>query len=156
MSEHAIDLAAAPERAWAALGRAADLWGAELERRGEGGRLRIPVTSGVRRGWAGGEVAVEPLAEGSRLSFRVDEGDAHVHTPTLAILTLGAAGALLAAAWPFWPRLLAAAPLGVVLALAAWFLAASRLRSAGPQEFLDMVAAVIGEEKAGEETPLSG
>lgn len=151
MSAHEIDLAASPERAWAALARAADLWGAELERHGEEqgrGRLRLPVTAGARRGWAGGEVGIAPLPEGSRLCFRVDEGEAHVHTPTIAVLVLGAIGALLAMAWPFWPRLLPLAAVGVVLALAAWFLAASRLKSAGPDELLEMVAAVVGEEEA--------
>ena len=149
MSEHAIDLAAAPDRAWAAVSRAAELWGGELERRGEGGRLRLPVRAGLRRGWAGGEVEVAPLPEGSRLGFRVDEGESRVQAPLLVILLLGALGGLLAAAWPFAPRLLAAAPVGVVLALAAWFLVASRLRTSGPEEFLDTVAALIGEENAG-------
>lgn len=147
MSEHTIDLAAGPERALAALARTADLWGAEWERQGAGGRLRIPVHHGVRRGWAGGEVAAEPLPEGARVRFRVDEGDTWVHTPVVAILAMGAAGALLTVAWPFWPRLLSIAPFGAVLALATWLLVSSRLRTSGPDEFLDMVAAEVGEEE---------
>lgn len=161
MSEHTIDLAVGPERAQAALARTADLWGAELEpgtprqASAPGGsgksaagrvRLRLPVTTGVRRGWAGGEVAVEPVPGGSRVTFRVDEGESRLQAAVVVILALGAAGGLLAFAWPFWPRLIRLAPIGVVLALAAWFLVSSRLRTSGPDEFLDMVAAVIGEE----------
>jgi len=102
-SEHEIDLAAPPERALAALARAADLWGAEYEPRagGGGGRLRLAVAAGLRRGWAGGEVSVEPLPEGSRLRFRVDEEETFLHKPRVAVLALGALGGLAAAAWPF-------------------------------------------------------
>jgi len=153
LSEHTIDLAAGPERALAALARTADLWGAEWERQGEGGRLRIPVRHGLRRGWAGGEVAAEPLPEGARVHFRVDEGGSGVHTAAVAILLLGAAGALVTVAWPFWPGLIAIAPFGAILALTAWFLVSSRLRTSGPGEFLDMVAAAIGEEEEALESP---
>jgi hypothetical protein len=133
--------------------RAADLWGAELAPGAPGAegaprRLRLATVSGLRRGWAGGELSVEPLPEGVRLSFRVDEGDAALQPALLVILALGAAGGLLAAAWPFWPHLLAVAPLGGVLALAAWFLVASRQRASGPDEFLSLVAAEVGKESA--------
>jgi hypothetical protein len=153
LSEHTIDLAAAPERALAAVARAADLWGGEWERQGKGGRLRIPVRHGLRRGWAGGEVAAEPLPEGARVRFRVDEGGSGVHTAAVAILLPGAAGALVTVAWPFWPGLIALAPLGAILALTAWFLVSSRLRTSGPDEFLDMVAAAIGEEEVADVEP---
>jgi hypothetical protein len=145
-SEHEIDLAASPERALAALARAADLWGAEYEPGAGGGRLRLAVAAGLRRGWAGGEVSVEPLPEGSRLRLRVDEGKTFLHAPRVAVLALGAVGGLAVVAWPFWPALLPLAPLGAVLALAAWFLVSSRLRASGPGEFLDVVAAEVGQE----------
>ena len=43
--------------------------------------------------------------------------------------------------WPFYPQLIAVAPFGALLALGGWFLVVSRLRTSGPDEFLDAVAA---------------
>jgi hypothetical protein len=51
------------------------------------------------------------------------------------------AGGLLTVLWPFFPRLLEIAPFGAVIALGGWFLVISRLRTSGPDEFLEAVAA---------------
>jgi hypothetical protein len=149
--EHAIELAREPRAALAAAARAASDWGAELAPGEAGGRLRMPVTAGLRRGWMEGPLVADPLpgeSGGSRLSFRVEKSEYHLQLPAVTFLLLGAAGGLVLLLWPLYPRLLRLAPLGVVLALASWFLVLSRLRVSGPREFLETVAAIAGEEDA--------
>jgi hypothetical protein len=151
MEEHSIELAREPREALSAAKRAASEWGAELAPGEGGGRLRLPVIAGLRRGWMEGELAADPRSGGdggTRLSFRVERQEHHLQLPAVAFLVLGAAGGILLLLWPFFPRLLRLAPLGAVLALAAWFLVLSRLQTSGPQEFLEMVAVVAGEEDA--------
>ena len=56
-------------------------------------------------------------------------------------------GGISAVLWPLFPeRLLPFVPLGLVMAIGAWLLIVSRLRSAGPQDFLDTVAELAEEE----------
>jgi hypothetical protein len=146
-----------PSAALAAATRAASDWGAELTAAatpGGAGRLRLPVTVGLRRGWMEGELVAEELSSdtggtgdssdihGSRLSFRVERSGYSVPAGPVAFLILGALGGLTLVVWPLYPPLLRLAPLGVVLALGAWFVVLSRLRVSGPEEFLEMVSAV--------------
>lgn len=139
--EHEIDLHKPAEETLAAVGRAADAWGAEFQRDGLGGLLRLPVVSGLRRGLLSGPLAVEETPTGSRVTFRPDEAMQYVQTAPVIILLLACVGAVLTVIWPFFPKLLPLAPFGAVTALGGWFLVISRLRSSGPQEFLAMVAA---------------
>lgn len=88
-----------------------------------------------------------PSSGGSRLELAVEERHYRLRTAALAILLLGAAGTLVATLWPLFPRLLGLVPLGIVLALGAWFLVVSRLRVAGPEEFLQQI------ERAGSAEP---
>lgn len=151
MSEPSIELACEPEAAWAAAARAATDWGAELGE-GEGGtrKIRLPALNGLRIGLVEGELRAEPVPGGSRLSFRVLGEEYRLQTGAVAFLLLGAAGGLLIPLAPFFPPLLPLAALGGLVAILAWFLVLRRLRSYGPAEFLDMVAAVVGG--AGEES----
>ena len=139
--EHEIDLHRPTEEALAAVARAADAWGAEFQRDGLDGLLRLPVVSGLRRGLLSGPLAVEETPKGSRVIFRPDDSTQHVQTAPVVIRRLACAGAVLTVIWPFCPQLLPLAPFGAVTALGGWFLVISRLRSSGPQEFLAMVAA---------------
>ena len=142
MEEHAIELACEPAAALAAAARAASDWGAELTPATGGGRLRLPVTAGLRRGILEGELLAEALPEGSRLSFRVEKSAYTLKPAPVAVLLLGALGGLILVVWPLYPPLLRLAPLGIVLALGAWFVVLSRLRVSGPEEFLEMVSAI--------------
>lgn len=145
--EHAIELSEPPDLVGAALARAADGWGAELERdaeSGNGGTLHLPFVAGLRRGLISGPVTVEPIAEGSRVVFREERSIRHVHTPSLFVLLIACLGGLLTVLWPFYPRLLPISSLGAVLALGGWFLVISRLQTSGPDEFLASVAAEVG------------
>jgi hypothetical protein len=140
MAEHAIDLDVPPGTALAAVGQTAEDWGAEFVRDGSGGRLRLPVIAGLRRGFMTGPVTVETSGEGARVVFLPEETVYHVQTQSVVILVLALVGALMTVLWPFDSRLLALAPYGALLAFGGWFLVISRLRNSGPEEFLQAVA----------------
>jgi hypothetical protein len=133
--EHAIDLEISPEEALAAVRQTAEDWGAEL--RDE--QLHLPVVAGIRRGLVTGPVEVRPEG-GSRVVFRPEKSVYYVQTSAVVILLLAAAGGVLTFVWPFFPKLMAVAPFGALLALGGWFLVVSRLRTSGPDEFLAAVA----------------
>jgi len=139
MPEHALTLEQRPDAALAALRRAADDWGAELQKEDGELRLYLPVIHGLRRGLIAGPVQVEPAGDGARVVFRPDESDLALQAAPVIVLLLAVAGAALATLWPFFPRLLPLSPLGAILALGGWFLVLSRLRTSGAEEFLGMV-----------------
>lgn len=139
--EHAIDLDVPPAEALSALRRTAEDLGAEFQGSGAGGKLHLPVLAGLRRGLVSGDVEILPAAGGSRLTFRPETTIYHVQTQAVMILLLAVAGGLLTILWPFFPKLLAVAPFGALVALGGWFLVISRLRTSGPDEFLEAVAA---------------
>lgn len=141
MNQHEIQLDLSPERAVSALGRTAEDWGAEFQPNGMGGTLHLPVVAGIRRGFVTGPVEVQPSGEGSRIVFRSEQSIYYVQTAAVVILLLSAFGAALTFLWPFFPKLIAVAPFGALLALGGWFLVVSRLRSSGPEDFLAAVAA---------------
>jgi hypothetical protein len=147
-TEHAIELAGDPGQALEALHAVAEGWGAGLEEEGEGERLTLPTVAGLRRGFVSGPVTVAADGDGSRIVFRPDRSDERVHLPAVAILLVAAFGSLVVLAWPFFPHLLGVAPFGALLALGGWFLVVSRLRSSGPAEFLEAVAAELAESEA--------
>jgi hypothetical protein len=139
--EHAIDLDGSPAEALAVLRRTAEDLGAGFQENGTGGKLHIPVLAGIRRGLVSGDVEIRPAAGGSRLIFRPETAIYHVQAQAVMILLFATAGGLLTVLWPFFPKLLEVAPFGAVIALGGWFLVISRLRSSGPDEFLEAVAA---------------
>lgn len=143
---HAVEVAAAPDAALEALARTAETWGADLDpESGKGApRLRLPVIAGLRRGWAEGAVTALAVEGGTRLTFQEERGELYLHTQAVVVLAIAGLGGLLTVLWPFFPRLLAVAPFGAVLALGGWFLILSRLRSSGPRELLDAVAVEVG------------
>jgi hypothetical protein len=142
---HEIDLDTHPEAALAAVGRAAEAWGAKFDREGQGGTLYLPIVSGLRRGMVSGPVTVEEDGEGSRVVFRPAETIQYVQTAPVVVLVISGLGAIATVLWPFFPDLLPLSSLGAVLALGGWFLVLSRLRTSGPQEFLVAVAAEAEE-----------
>lgn len=146
-SEHRREIAAGHDAALSAVERAADEWGAAWTRHGTGGELALPVLHGLRRGWVRAELSSGP-AGGGRTALRLAVTERHegVHLAAVVILLISAAGGILVGAWPFFPRLLPLAPIGAILALGGWFLVVSRLRSSGPEEFLELVDRLAGEE----------
>jgi hypothetical protein len=145
--EHVIDLDLPPAGALSALRQAAEDWGAELQEEGDGGLLHLPILAGMRRGLMSGPVEIRPTEGGSRLTFRPETSIYYVQTQAVAVLLLAVVGGLLTVLWPFFPKLLEVAPFGAVVALGGWFLVISRLRTSGPDEFLEAVEAVAAQEE---------
>ena len=143
MNRHERVVALAPDVARAALAEAARDWGAEWTPAGDGGRLELPVVFGLRRGVVTGSVTVEPAAGGSRLVWTLEESRLAVHRSSVVVLSLAAVPALGTLAWPFFPPLLALAPLAAVLGFLAWWLVVARLRSSGPEDFLASIGAEV-------------
>jgi hypothetical protein len=139
--EHAIDMDVPPAEALSSLRRTAEDLGAEFQADGMGGKLYLPVLAGLRRGLISGDVEILPAEGGCRLVFRPETAVYHVQTQAVMILLLATVGGLLTILWPFFPRLLEIAPFGALVALGGWFLVISRLRTSGPDEFLEAVAA---------------
>jgi len=139
METFELDTEAVPADTLSLLGAVAEDWGGRWQSNAWGGRLELPVRAGLRRGVVLGQVRVEAQPRGARIRFDTEEEHYSVHWQAVVILLFGAAGAVAAMLWPFYPQLLGLAPLGIVLSLAAWFLVASRLRSSGLEEFFDAV-----------------
>src|SRR5437764_40686 len=157
MAESAVEVPGSAGLAAAAVARASDLWGAELEDRGSGRfHLRLAVAAGLRRGWMAGELRVEPAGpDRARVAFVPASAEYRLQTAAVGLLALGGLGAIATVLFPFFPALLPLAPIGVVLGLAAWFLVLSRLHSSGPEEFLASVAEAAASA-AGEGRPKGG
>ena len=140
--EHTVGLEVPPDQALVAVAAAAAAWGAEWQPRIDGGHLALPVLAGIRHGLVRGWVRAEGRpGGGSRVTFVPEESHYGLNASAVAILVLASLGGLLTVLWPFYPRLLAAAPLGAVIALSGWFLVVSRLRTSGPDDFLAQVVA---------------
>lgn len=155
MDEIRIEVAGAPERALAAVAAEAEAWGAGWEGHAAGGRLDLPALYGLRRGRITGEIAVAPhpagppngdTAEASQIAWHLLRAELHVHRPAVAILALAAAAGLGTLLWPFFPALIRLLPAAILLSLSAWWLVVSRLRTAGPREFLEAVRARVAGE----------
>jgi hypothetical protein len=142
---HAVDLPVRPDAALAALRRAAEDWGAELEK----DRLHLPVVQGLKRGVVSGPVRVDAAGEGARVVFQPEESRLYVQSASVFILLVAILGALVTVLWPFFPQLLPVSPFGAILALGGWFLVLSKLRNSGPDEFLVMVEAQAAEPTGG-------
>ncbi|MDX1644218.1 MAG: hypothetical protein R3244_07670 [Thermoanaerobaculia bacterium] len=138
-------LDASKERVERAMEEAIDAGFAESSDRE--GRLLVPVRAGIRAGVVEVDWSAEPLAEGTRLRLEVIEEVFRTSTAAVSILAIGAAGGIMTVVWPLHPDLLGLAPLGALLALLAWLLVVSRLRSYGPEDFLSTVADLASEEE---------
>jgi len=142
LERHEVELDLPAAEAAAAIAAAAEDWGGEWTPGGAGGRLALPVVYGLRRGAAIGRVEIQPRGERrSRATWVLEESHLAVHAGSVVVLSIAVVPALGALAWPFWPPLLALAPLAAVLGLLAWWLVVARLRSSGPEEFFAALAA---------------
>ena len=141
METFTLDVALSADEVARRLPELAEGWGAEWEPHGGGGRLRLPVVLGLRRGTLAGEVAIEARTSGCRLTWRLESSELRVHRAAVGVLSLAAFAALGTLAWPFYPQLLEALPVALLLAFSAWWLVINRLRTSGPQEFLEQLLA---------------
>ncbi len=117
------------------------MWNAAWEAKPGGGRLHLPVLAGIRRGRLLARAEVRSSSNGSTVQLHVEHAEYEINRPAVLFLALGAVGGLVTVLWPLFPeRMINFLPLAVVLLLGAWLLVASRLRTAGAQDFLDTVA----------------
>lgn len=129
-----------PDEFLSGVGVVAEQWDGEWEASGErGGRLGLPVTAGLRRGWLAGEFEVEARSGGSEVCFQVDRGEMKIDRGSVFVLLVGAFGGLVTMVAPFVPNLWALVPVGLLLGFSAWFMVVARLRSSGPVEFFAQV-----------------
>ena len=135
----------------AALATAAEYWNAAWEPGPAGGKLFLPVLAGIRRGRILARVEVRSTRDTSEIRLTVEHAEYEVNRPALLFLVLGALGGLLTLILPLYPKqLIAFLPLALVLLLGAWLLVASRVRNAGPRDFLDTVAELAEMDEADE------
>lgn len=109
-------------------------------------RLLVPLSAGIRTGSMVVDWALETSGTETRILLEVRDESLRTSPTALAILVMGALGGLMTVVWPLHPDLLGLAPLGALLALLAWLLVVSRLRSHGPDDFLATVADLATEE----------
>jgi hypothetical protein len=131
---------AAPDRVRAAVLQAIEDWGGSAEGDGNALDIALPVVAGLRRGRLRGTLALSSDGSASDAVLTVTETKLEINAPASVVLALAALGGVASVSWPWFPRLLPAVPLGLVLAVGGWLLIASRLRSSGPGEFLAAVA----------------
>ncbi|MEM6793934.1 MAG: hypothetical protein AAF725_08110 [Acidobacteriota bacterium] len=119
----------------------AEAWNGQWQQESaRSGRLGLPVTAGLRRGWIAGQLEAEERPDDrSLVTFRIDAGEYLVDRASVTILVIAAFGALSTLVAPFFPRLLPLVPIGIFLALSAWLLIVARLRNSGPEEFFDQL-----------------
>lgn len=145
--EFHAEIEATPTRTLAAVDQAAEIWDAAWEAAPRGGRLHLPVLAGIRRGSILFRVEAKRGGAGTHLTLRVEDSAYEINRGAALFLAVGALGGISAVLWPLYPeRLLPFVPLGLVMAIGAWLLIVSRLRSAGPEDFLDTVAEIAEED----------
>lgn len=149
--EHRIDLDCPPAEALAAVGKAAEAWGADWQRGIDGGRLDLPIAAGIRHGLVKGRLEIERRGAGSSVHYRTEDAVYVVRTAPVAILVMAGAGGVMTVIWPFFPALLPLAPLGGIIALSGWFLVVSRLSTSSPDDFLRLVAEVAAGDEDGDQ-----
>ncbi len=107
------------------------------------GRLRLPVSAGLRHGELTGTLVATGKDGGCSLELHVEDSHYRVHRPALMLLLIAGLGAVILLLAPilmiFWPPFLNAVPLGIVLALGGWFLVVSRLRTFQAADFLKLL-----------------
>jgi hypothetical protein len=140
MTSHQRQLSQPPATVLEAVDEAAQMWGAEWQPTDEGGRLRLPVVQGLRRGIVQGTLNAAPEETGTSLRLDVEKASYAINRSALAILILGGMGGLTIVFWPLSPTILQLAPIGAVLALVAWLMVVSKLSNSDPEDFFDLVA----------------
>ena len=140
MPSHQRQLSQPPATVLEAVDEAAQMWGAGWQPTEQGGRLRLPVVQGLRRGIVQGTLNAAPKETGTSLRLDVEKASYAINRSALAILILGGMGGLTIVFWPLSPTILQLAPLGAVLALVAWLMVVSKLRNSDPEDFFDLVA----------------
>lgn len=147
MTSYRIELQCSEPEALELLAEASEVWGGEWHRDGRGGKLLLPINAGLRQGVVAAEARLSREGAGTRVEVTPIETEMHLNRGATGVLVFGALGGLVAMLWPFFPDLLQIAPVAAILAVVAWLLVASRLRTHGLEEF----TALVEETGAGAE-----
>jgi len=136
LEQHVAEVSLAPAETLRRVAVAAEAWGGLWQPEGElGGRLGLPARAGLRRGWVAGPLEVQPHEGGSRLVLTIENSELRVNRMAFLFLIFAALGALSVVFSPLVPALRPLLPMGVVVAIAAWFVVIARLGNSGPEEF---------------------
>lgn len=132
-----------PESVLRAVEKAAEIWGAAWQSRGQGGLFSLPAVQGLRQGMLKGRLRTVPSDDGTLVRLEIEESHFTINWSAAGILLLGGLGGLTLVLWPLSPKILQLAPVGAVLAVVAWLLVVSRLRYSDAGDFLDLVAELV-------------
>ena len=137
-----IHFAGRPTQALERIAHHADMWGGAWDAFDDtSGKLGLPVSAGLRRGWVEGDVRIERDPEGGcRVTFVEDHAAYRVDRASVMILVTAALGCLVSLVAMFLPKLLPLLPIGILLAVGAYLVVIARLRNSGPEEFFETVA----------------
>ncbi len=134
--QHVAEFSLTPAETLRRVAVAAEAWGGLWQPGGElAGRLGLPARAGLRRGWVAGPLEVQPHNGGSRLVLTIENSELRVNRMAFLFLIFAALGALSVVFSPLVPALRPLLPMGIVVAIAAWFVVVSRLGNSGPEEF---------------------
>ena len=136
------------KRALEAVENVAELWGAEFEKLGTGGKLETPVAAGLRRGIVEAEVETRSAGSATHLTLRTTKESYQLQGRELVVLLMGAAGGLFMVIVPFAPHLFDLLPMAGILLLLAWFLVASRARHRNLRDFLQEVRDELTDDES--------
>ena len=120
-----------------------DLFGAEMESKGPGlAGFTLPRSRGIA---ASGRIActiewATDMGEKTTLTLRAGREIAAPRFQQIAILSIGAIGAVLGLLWPFFPSLSVVSAVGFVLAFATYFLTLRRVPGGVAAEILQKIA----------------
>lgn len=146
MTDRSTTLEISLAEARRAVSEAAEGWGAEWRAGIDGGELVLPVVYGLRHGFERGRIRlVREKDERTRVEWTLEESLLEVRRPAVAVLVLAAVPLVGTLGWPFWPHLLPLVPFAAVMGLLAWWLVVSRLKTSGPEEFLEALTKRAGE-----------
>ena len=156
--EHRKNFAAAGHQLIATLESLVEEWDGVWQPQGAfTGRLGLPVSAGLRRGWVAGELRVDPRGEGSELIYRIDQEQLEVDYRSVSILLISAAGGLASMIIPFIPRLMPLLAISIVLAFTGWLMVVNRLRNSGAEDFLaQLESSVEIDQVAGDNVDEAG
>ena len=141
MAKHSIEVVGKPKAVLARVAAEADQWGGAWDGLGESsGKLGLPVSAGLQRGWVEGNVQVESKGEKSLLTFEEDHSAYQIDRGSVMILVAAAVGCLVVLLSMFVSVLLPLLPIGSLLAIGAYLVVIARLRNSGPEEFFEAVS----------------
>lgn len=141
MYDQTVEIDADPAEVLKRVKRHAEMWGGAWDGHDRrSGKLGLPVSAGLRRGWVEGDVTVEPKGGGCVLQYKEDHSAYRLDRASVMILVAAALGCLVTLFAMFIPALLPVLPVGILLGIGAYLVVIARLRNSGPEEFLEAVA----------------